>query len=48
MDPMDAPISDVAIENIVNDTAPEIEGFKHRVDDIFVKVDTVRTCVTNS
>lgn len=41
MDPMDAPISDVAIENIVNDTAPEIEGFKHRVDDIFVKVDTL-------
>uniref|UniRef100_A0A2N9EV55 Bromo domain-containing protein n=1 Tax=Fagus sylvatica TaxID=28930 RepID=A0A2N9EV55_FAGSY len=32
---------DVAIENIVNDTAPEIEGFKHRVDDIFVKVDTL-------
>ncbi|GMY08730.1 transcription factor GTE6 [Fagus crenata] len=41
MDPKDAPISDVAIENIVNDTAPEIEGFKHRVDDIFVKVDTL-------
>lgn len=39
MDQMDAPISDVGVGIIANAPAPEIEGFKYRVDDIFGKVD---------
>lgn len=45
---MDAPISDVpnaGIGNIANSTATEIEGFRHHVDEIFGKVDTVRAYV---
>ncbi|KAB1219647.1 Transcription factor GTE1 [Morella rubra] len=41
---MDAPISDVpnaGIGNIANSTATEIEGFRHHVDEIFGKVDTL-------
>lgn len=47
MDQIDAPISDVGVGIIANAPAPEIEGFKYRVDDIFGKVDKVRTRVTS-